>query len=53
MEHRFGYDFSSVRIHRGEAATHSARDIGARAYTMGPHIVFDSAEFAPDRNDNR
>lgn len=42
MESRFGHDFSAVRLHTGEAAAQSARDVAARAYTAGNHIVLDS-----------
>jgi|GEM_PF-4699435 len=40
MESRFGQDFSAVRLHTGDAARTSAEDMGARAYTVGPDIVF-------------
>src|SRR5258708_18309210 len=39
---RFGYDFSRVRIHSGEAAAESARLLNARAYTVGEHVVLGS-----------
>ncbi|WP_232108126.1 eCIS core domain-containing protein [Streptomyces gossypiisoli] len=39
MEARLGADFSDVRIHNDHAARASAKDIGARAYTSGSHIV--------------
>lgn len=42
MESRFGHDFSGVRLHTGEAASRSARDVGASAYTAGSHIVLGS-----------
>ncbi|MGP4113881.1 eCIS core domain-containing protein [Streptomyces sp. 4N509B] len=43
MEARFGgADFSDVRLHTGGSAEHSAREIGARAYTSGSHIVIGS-----------
>jgi hypothetical protein len=42
MESRFGYDFSHVRVHFGEAAEQSARDIDAKAYTVGHNIVLAS-----------
>jgi hypothetical protein len=45
MEARFGRDLSVVRLHDDVAAQHSARDIGAHAYTVGPHIAF-----GPDRS---
>jgi Domain of unknown function (DUF4157) len=47
MEHRFGSDFSGVRIHRGEQAAESAQSIDARAYTSGNDIVFNSGEYQP------
>jgi hypothetical protein len=48
MEPRFGYDFRHVRVHRDTQATQSARCIYAKAYTAGPHIVFDSNYYSPD-----
>ncbi|HEU4734953.1 MAG TPA: DUF4157 domain-containing protein, partial [Kofleriaceae bacterium] len=47
MGHRFGHDFSRVRVHADAAAAASAAAVGARAYTVGPHIVFARGEFAP------
>ena len=47
MEQRFGHDFSVVRVHTGARAARSAQSVGARAYTVGQHIVFGSGEFAP------
>ncbi|MFF1909546.1 DUF4157 domain-containing protein [Kitasatospora sp. NPDC058218] len=40
MEQRLGSDFSTVRIHSGDAAHRSAVAVGARAWTAGSHIVF-------------
>jgi hypothetical protein len=42
MEQRFGHDFSQVRVHSDAAAMRSARDIQARAYTVGNEIVVGS-----------
>ncbi|PTR34029.1 uncharacterized protein DUF4157 [Luteibacter sp. OK325] len=39
MESRFGHDFSAVRLHTGESAARSARDVSASAYTAGHHVV--------------
>ncbi|HYO19956.1 MAG TPA: DUF4157 domain-containing protein, partial [Dermatophilaceae bacterium] len=39
MESRLRQDFSTVRIHSDESATHLARDLGARAFTVGNDIV--------------
>lgn len=40
-------DFHHVRIHTDAEAADSARQLNARAYTVGNHVVFDSGEFAP------
>jgi Domain of unknown function (DUF4157) len=40
MEGRLGHDFSDVRVHTGEAATGSAKALGANAYTVGRDVVF-------------
>lgn len=50
MEGRFGYDFSRVRVHTGSAAEQSARDVSARAYTVGNNIVFGAGQFTPEMN---
>lgn len=47
MGQRFGYDFSSVRVHSDAAAAQSARAVNAYAYTAGHDIVFGAGEFAP------
>jgi hypothetical protein len=53
MGARFGQDFSDVRVHTGPQPERSARDIDARAYTRGRHIVFGAGEFAPDTQPGR
>src|SRR5690606_35000434 len=47
FEPRFNHDFSNVRIHTGARATQSARQISARAYTIGNHIVFNEGQYQP------
>lgn len=42
------HDFSRVRVHTEDAAAASARELGARAYTVGEHIAFDRGEYAPE-----
>lgn len=39
MEPKFGYSFGGVRVHSDARAADSARQVGARAYTVGEHIV--------------
>jgi hypothetical protein len=53
MEVRFGYDFSSVRIHHDTQAERSAREANAQAYTVGDHIVFNSGHYAPHSPNGR
>jgi hypothetical protein len=43
----FGFDFSDVRVHTGAEAAESARSVGARAYTFGRDVVFDTGQWAP------
>jgi hypothetical protein len=44
---RLGHDLSSVRVHTDAEAAESARAVNAVAYTVGPHIVFSSGQYAP------
>lgn len=53
MEQRFGHDFSRVRVHAGAAAEQSARDVNARAYTVGSNMVFGAGQFAPGTDAGR
>lgn len=53
MSQRFGQDFSQVRIHSNAAAEKSAKDINARAYTVGHNIVFGAGQFAPETQKGR
>jgi len=53
MEPRFGHDFSSVRVHADAQAAASARDVNARAYTVGDDIVFAPGRFAESTHDGR
>jgi len=47
MEPRFGHDFSRVRVHSDARAAQSARALGALAFTIGQHIVFDAKRYSP------
>jgi hypothetical protein len=53
MEQRFGRDFTRVRLHSGAAAEQSARDVYAKAYTVGSDIVFGAGRFAPETLEGR
>ncbi|WP_426503061.1 eCIS core domain-containing protein [Dactylosporangium sp. McL0621] len=39
LQPQFGFDLAEVRLHRGAQALQSARSVGARAYTVGRHVV--------------
>ncbi|MGH4009588.1 MAG: eCIS core domain-containing protein [Pseudonocardiaceae bacterium] len=41
------WDFSRVRIHTDSRASTSAREVGARAYTVGTDIVFAEGQYQP------
>ncbi|MGE5416091.1 MAG: DUF4157 domain-containing protein [Acidobacteriota bacterium] len=45
MEPRFGYDFSSVRVHDNTTAHRAASGQLARAFTVGNHIVFNLGRY--------
>ncbi len=53
MGRRFGHDFSHVRIHTGAAAEQSARDLEARAYTVGNSMVFGTGQFSSASTEGR
>ncbi|MEV6422475.1 DUF4157 domain-containing protein [Streptomyces sp. NPDC051662] len=53
MESRMGADFSDVRVHTDAAAHESAKGVGARAYTVGSHVVFQRDSYDPSSPDGR
>jgi hypothetical protein len=53
FEPRFGHDFSEVRVHTDSRAADLARNLGARAFTVGQDIVFGSGEYAPGSSEGR
>ncbi len=53
LGHRFGHDFSAVRIHRNDAAAASARALRAEAYTIGHDIMFGAGSWAPGTSNGR
>ncbi len=50
---RLGYDFQDVKIHRDEKASQSARQVNAKAYTVGKNIVFNSGKYNPDSREGK
>ena len=53
FEPRFGQDFSQVRVHTDTRAAESARNLGARAYTVDTAIVFGAGQYAPANTEGR
>jgi hypothetical protein len=53
MEARIGHDFRSARVHSDTKAAASASAVGARAYTVGRHIVFGEGQYAPHTHAGR
>lgn len=53
FEPRFGRDFSDVRIHADAGAAKSARDVSAKAYTVGSDIVFNEGQYHPHTETGR
>ena len=48
MEDRLGEQFSDVQIHTGPNAAKACEHLGARAFTVGNHVVFDHGEYDPE-----
>ena len=50
FEGRFAHDFSRVRVHTGAEAGTAARQVQARAFTVGEAVVFADRQYAPGTN---
>jgi hypothetical protein len=48
FEERLGQDFSQVRIHTGSRPATTARQLKAKAFTVGNDVVFGQGQFAPN-----
>jgi hypothetical protein len=48
FEPRFGEDFSKVRVHTGPDASYVARQLNARAFTIGRDVMFAAGQYAPE-----
>ena len=53
IESHLGADLAAARIHTGARPAASARELGARAYTVGHHMVFGAGQFAPATEQGR
>jgi hypothetical protein len=47
FERRLGVDLGAVRMHHGREAEHAAAALGARAFALGPRIVFGASLYPP------
>lgn len=47
FEPRLGAELAAVRVHTDGAAANLARDLGARAFTLGSDVFFGAGEWAP------
>ena len=50
FEPRLGHDFSQVRVHSDAKAAESAREVNAKAYTVGRDIMFGAGQYAPENS---
>lgn len=48
FEPRFGQDFSQVRVHTDTHAAGLARNINAKAFTVGQDVVFGAGQYSPN-----
>jgi outer membrane protein OmpA-like peptidoglycan-associated protein len=48
FEPRFGCDFGRIRVHADSEASEIARQLNARAFTVGRDIVFGAGQYAPE-----
>ena len=53
LEARFGRDLGAVRVHRDDDAHGAAAAVGARAFTVGRHVVFAHGAYAPETEAGR
>ena len=53
MESGFGADFSGVRVHTGQNAAQMSQSIGARAFTHGNDIYFNSGQYNPESREGK
>jgi Domain of unknown function (DUF4157) len=53
LEPKFGLDFGKIRIHADSSASRSAHELSAKAYTVGPDIVFRAGAYAPGNADGK
>ena len=52
-ESRFSHNFANVRVHADSQAASVASGVAARAFTVGPDIVFIASEYQPHSRDGQ
>ncbi|RXK58324.1 DUF4157 domain-containing protein [Lacibacter luteus] len=50
---RMGYDFSNVKVHTDKEAQQSAKDVNAKAYTIGNNIVFNEGQYNTESTEGK
>jgi hypothetical protein len=50
---KMGYDFSNVKIHTDQTAAESAKDVNAKAYTVGNNVVFNEGQYNTESNEGK
>ncbi len=53
LQSGLGHDFSHVRVHLDPVAEQSARDLNAKAYTVGHHVVFGAGQYDPKTHEGK
>lgn len=53
FEPRLGADLGDIRLHEGAAAAEAAQALGARAFTLGRHVVLGGGEGRPGSREGR
>ena len=53
FERRFQHDFSQVRVHTGEGPATVAKQLRAKAFTLGRDVVFGQGRFQPETDSGK
>ena len=53
FEPRLGADLSGVRVHTGSQAAGVARQVNAKAFTVGNNITFGAGQYSPSSSDGK
>lgn len=50
---RMGYNFRGVKVHTDQEAAQTAKELNAKAYTIGNHIVFNEGQFNTESSEGK